>query len=730
MSNNDLRTYHFETAEQWSSCLFAQADRRADVGILPFAPFAPGPVRYESSGARLPVVTRAGEIIWLDDAQLLHRLSPCTDTPEMGASPRSIAGASKIAAAFDGLWTIGQNSPGELELYEAGTFTRLLTIDVPGGRPVDLSSDGRRLVFALVKDNGIWKALSFDSSGRVTREIGFEGLSEPLAFAFLRNSQRFVVLTNGSQPKIQWFTIENEPVEAGKSSRKTRPQYATAAMLSTRVVAAFGPCFTAYVLGSDSNERVFLAGRDGDKFGGGEYILTFDSDGNSLGDIPIEPADGPINGLIGSRGSLLATGTRGLLRFDPSATVPDGAASIRSSLITPMLFSPDREDNRRWLRVEATAHLPEGTTLEISYASADKDEDRNGLLANTRETALPASHRVERLLGDDSLWKGRTVFRGGGSANQEAKTFSAKLFDERDRYLWVSVALTAAPGAPLPVISKLDVLYPGRSLMENLPATYQKDEANRDSFLRSLVGVLETTTHGIDERIASLGSLIAPASAPEPWLNFVARWIGLPWDDELTLDQKRSLMGRAEQIIASRGTRNGLETLLDSLFPGEPRRFRVTDPTADLGFATVGGSGCSGSALPAILGGHAQWNTELDWTSVLGRMRLKCADQTDDGLSGLAGKVRIDVAANAAERKAWEPWLLTLIAEMVPLTARAELRWVTGQSLRSGRLDGTMVLEPSPTAHLGTDAITNLARLPDGPVRLSDDGSIIGRRLQ
>ena len=80
MNNNDLRAYHFETAEQWSSCLFAQADRRADVGILPFAPFARTPIRYETNGARSLVVTRAGEIIWLDDDQVLHRLSPCADT--------------------------------------------------------------------------------------------------------------------------------------------------------------------------------------------------------------------------------------------------------------------------------------------------------------------------------------------------------------------------------------------------------------------------------------------------------------------------------------------------------------------------------------------------------------------------------------------------------------------------------------------------------------------------
>jgi hypothetical protein len=67
---------------------------------------------------------------------------------------------------------------------------------------------------------------------------------------------------------------------------------------------------------------------------------------------------------------------------------------------------------------------------------------------------------------------------------------------------------------------------------------------------------------------------------------------------------------------------------------------------------------------------------------------------------------------------------------MVPLTARVELRWVSAQALRSDRLDGTLTLEAVPAPHLGTDAVTGLARLPEGGSRLSASGADIGTQLR
>src|SRR6185503_20796295 len=190
-------------------------------------------------------------------------------------------------------------------------------------------------------------------------------------------------------------------------------------------------------------------------------------------------------------------------------------------------------------------------------------------------------------------------------------------------------------------------------------------------------------TQGLDSRIGSLGRQIHPLTAPEPWLDFIARWLGVPWDDALTLTQKRAVVMRAPKLAKGRGARGGLETLLEALIPSSPQRFRVTDATADFGFAIVGGESCAGSALPAMLGGSTRWNSQLNSRAVLGYTRLPCVGQLEDGAWQLAGKVQVVVEATAAEQKAWSPWLLALITEMVPLTARVTLRWATAEAFRS-----------------------------------------------
>jgi phage tail-like protein len=446
---------------------------------------------------------------------------------------------------------------------------------------------------------------------------------------------------------------------------------------------------------------VFLAGADAASFGGGGHVLTFDADGSAIGDVPLDPRDGPATGVAAARDALLVTGPRGLLRFTAAETVPDEAGEVRCAVVTPLLQSPDREDARRWLRIEASASLPEGTAIEISFAATDDPSARDPL-----------------------VWRSPIVFHGEGAG--AATPFVAPLFDVHERFLEVRIALSARPGARLPEVSELAVLYPGRTLMENLPSIDQRSEAQPGSFLRALVGVLETTTQDLDARIATLGSLVHPSTAPEEWLDFVARWLGVPWDDGLGLEQKKAIVSRAPEIARGRGTRAGLEALLESLVPGAPRRFRVTDVTADFGFATVGGDRCTGSALPALLGGFDRRSAELDSLAAVGVMRLPCAGQSDDGVGPLAGKIRIEIVASAEE----VPSLLALITAMVPLTARVELRWVSAQALRTNRLDGTLTLEALPAPRLGTGTIAGVARLPERGARLSASGPDIGTRLR
>jgi hypothetical protein len=152
--------------------------------------------------------------------------------------------------------------------------------------------------------------------------------------------------------------------------------------------------------------------------------------------------------------------------------------------------------------------------------------------------------------------------------------------------------------------------------------------------------------------------------------------------------------------------------LLASLFPGSPARFRISDMDVDFGFVTLGGKRCQGSALPAVLAGLPRSATVLSRKTILGSARLPCAGAMPSATRGLAGRLRIDMRVDNATRRAAEPWLARLIDSMVPANLRVELRWL-GPMLDADP-DGGRLLLAAPQPHLGRDAITGFARLPQG----------------
>nr|WP_315249411.1 phage tail protein [uncultured Duganella sp.] len=721
MSGRRHRSYRFSTPAQWSACLFDRVDREVfDAGgaIQPIAPYGQDARLYPSQGAWAPAATRAGEVLWHDAAGCLYRLPSCgheaEQAPDIDPAPAAIARAARLVASAHGLWVIGP-SGRLLERYDEATLSRLEVVDLAGARIVDIASGGRGQLYALVERADAVAALRLDCAGHVVETLVFEGITRPVALVFLRRAQRFVVMAEGARPRLYWFAAE-----AGAAVRSID-------------IGALHPCFGATALGGDGRNRVMLAGNNALDLGRAPFVFIFDGDGEPLGEIALDPRDAPATGVAGTRGALFVTGARGLLRYGAARVVPDATAEVRCSLVTPLLYAPEQSgtSQRRWLRIEASATLPDGASLDICYASTADPALHRRLTAMAGDDTMPAGLRARALLREPGIWSAPVTFQGGRPAPGETEApLSAPLYDAQAPYVWVSVTLTATAGGALPALDELAVLYGGPSLMDHLPAIYRRAEAQPGSFLRSLVGVLESTTQGLDARIAALAGHVHPATATGPWLDFVAGWLGLPWDDALDEQQKRRLLASAAELARGRGTRAGLEALLACLIPGTPPRFRVVDATADVGFAIVGGAGCPGSALPALLGGRAPGSAELDFSTVLGHMRLRCEGQSEDGVRTLAGRVRVDVAATGEERRAWEPWLATLIGAMIPLTARLRLRWVGTRAPPSGRLDGTLVLEAPPTPHLGGDAVLGVARLPERGSRITGAGADIGTRLQ
>ncbi len=718
MTNSRLHTYRFATKDQWKVCLMSQADERSlqqDGKVRPFAPFDPGSTLYATGGAHAPALMLGGQVVWHDDKGFAYRLLAGDDTPEKSIAPFAIARSSRLIAARH-LWVIGPKRRS-LQCYDSETLTRLLSVELPEAIAIDIAKGSNNSVFALVKGvrkskgkmERTWAIVHVDSAGHIVESVSLHG-ARPKSFGFLRISQRFVVLTQDIHPRLCWFDVKG-----GKP-------------IFSRIVGAIRPCFAAIALSCDSRDQVLLAGSECTGTGGGAYVMVLDADGNIVDSVPLAAPDMPVTGVAANNDTLVVTGRRGLLRFGIATSVPKSAGDLSCTVITPTLFSPDRNGLRGWLRMEVSATLPQGTTVEISFAATDDDHILAQLNNIASDKSLSSTRRIQKLLEVPDVWHSKTIFHGSAQQTTNAEVpLSAPLFSVSEHYLWGAVTLIASPGAALPAISELRVIYPERSLMEELPAIYRRAQ-NSPDFLRSLVGVLEATTQELDNRIDTMSGGLRATTALDSWLNFVARWLGIPWDDALSGDQKKTLLQHAADLARYRGTRLGLETLLQSLIPGAPPRFRVTDSTADFGFAMVGDAATPGSALPAMLGGSTRWNSELNSHAVLGYTRLPCPGQLEDGAWQLAGKIRVEVAATASERKQWQPWLQTLVTEMVPVAAQAQLRWVSPSALIADDFD-SLTLAPEPLAHLGTDAIIGEARLPDGDIRLSSCGPEINVRL-
>ncbi|QWW71206.1 phage tail protein [Rhizobium sp. WYJ-E13] len=713
MSPSRTSAFLFATKAQWASCLFVGADRQAldsGAGPAPSAPWGTPPQLVATRGAIAPTITDTGDLIWRDDAGVIQRLHDGDTGPVALAAPTGADGTVRMVAAPGILWTLDR--AGTLQALDIDSLSRLLVVATGSGKVVDIAAGAHGSLYALVHESGHHSLAHVDRAGRIDSERPLDLPAEQDApprhgpqLAYLHRTRDVVVLTEVGT-RLSWIDAE------------------TGTILTSMPITTLRPCFDATVIGNDGCDRLFIAGVDGRAAGGRSRVLTIGDGGDVLGNTAF---DGMPTGLVADRRRLCVTTSSGLLRFEPAGTVPLDSGELRTTLVTPALQSP-AATGQRWTRIEADADLPEGCTIEISLASCDDSTMRDTIAGQLANAAVPAPHRLHGWR--EAMAPVRTfVFHGKGSEPGPASTFSVPLHDIRDPYLCIGIAIIAAPGSGMPRLRQLVVHYPGLMLIDNLPAIYRRGEFETGSFLRGLVGVLEATTQDLDGRIADLGHNIHPKTAPPEWLDFVARWMGLPWHDALSADQKRRIVVNARALADSHGTRRGLELLLASLLPGEPPRFRIVDLMADYGVARLGHDGCPGARLPAMLAGLPKTASELGNKAMLGSARLACGEP-EDITARLAGRIRVDLALDSAEERDWSPWLRDLIESVLPAAARVELRWLGRRAFTiRNELHDDLILDDDPPARLGTDAVTGLARLGGNerttiPDRISGSSSL------
>lgn len=676
------KAYRFATSAQWRSCLVSGADMTT--ALTPLARYASLPsAALPSDGAQVPALASGTEVLWRDDADRLHRAMIDDGVDEALLAPFELAHTPRIVANAGVLFAIDADHAA-VALFDRDTLTRITRTETLGDRMLDLAADCRGVALALCERDGGFGFVRVRCDGTHAAFHAIAHVGTPVGFASLPKRRRTLVLSDSGTVA---HLFEGE---AGKPA-------------TTIALGSLRPCFRALAIASDGHARWLLAGRDGADFGGAPAVLVLDADGELIDVITLPTMP---TGIAASVSALLVAHADGV-HVHRLAAAGDTPSTGTMQVITPVLHAPDTTTASRWSRAQASVVLPPGTSAEVRIAAIGDPVRIDALL---RDKTL-SQRRKREALAQAVQWSTPIALQGHDAA--APVLLAAPMHDIALADALVRVDLRAAPNTALPRLHSLEVSYGDAGLAERMPMIYRRQMETPGDFLRALVGVLDTTSQESDARIAMLGALIDPRTAPAEWLDQVARWLGLPWDDALDLDRKRCLVRHAGALSSLRGTREGLDTLLRCLLPSDDGpRHRIVDVDVDIGFARLGGDHCLGSRLPALLTGLPRNASVLSRRACLGTMRLPCAGQGTDDAATWRRMLRIEIVADALERARMQPWLAAMVAAMVPATARVRLHWRWPGMQRDTLDDSTFVLTGDARTRLGVDAVAGRARLP------------------
>ncbi|MBN1174408.1 MAG: phage tail protein [Micromonosporaceae bacterium] len=107
---------------------------------------------------------------------------------------------------------------------------------------------------------------------------------------------------------------------------------------------------------------------------------------------------------------------------------------------------------------------------------------------------------------------------------------------------------------------RMETPYP---LLKQLPAVYQGD-----AFTRNLTAALDEVLAPVLATLACFPDYLDPRTAPEDFLEWVAGWLALEFDDRWTPERRRLLVAQAVELHRWRGTSRGLQAYVQLLVDG------------------------------------------------------------------------------------------------------------------------------------------------------------------
>jgi phage tail-like protein len=108
------------------------------------------------------------------------------------------------------------------------------------------------------------------------------------------------------------------------------------------------------------------------------------------------------------------------------------------------------------------------------------------------------------------------------------------------------------------------------ALAPRLPGLYLAPQQSEPNLAQRFLAALDDVLAPVFLALDCLPAYLDPMLAPEDFLDWLAGWLGLAFDERWSLDRRRALVSRAAALYQMRGTAEGVAQCVDAFYEIRP----------------------------------------------------------------------------------------------------------------------------------------------------------------
>jgi phage tail-like protein len=218
-----------------------------------------------------------------------------------------------------------------------------------------------------------------------------------------------------------------------------------------------------------------------------------------------------------------------------------------------------RSTETEWHRVQLEAYIPDETQVRLYYHASDRNEEWLGKDFSDLSQYLhnPAIQLRDKLHATRELW-----------SEPITNPRDALLMNAKGRYLWLKLEVVGSERRS-PVLKKLRVYFPRKSLISYLPSIYQEQQ-DESRFLERFLALFGAYFQDMEEKIDHISKYFDPNAVHGQYLTWLGTWLAVNEDESWGEEKLRELIKQAPELYKLRGTRQGLVRMLQIYTGAEP----------------------------------------------------------------------------------------------------------------------------------------------------------------